>query len=57
MLSATGELAESEGIIVCPEGADAVPGLKELLEKAFLGLDWSVVLFKTGSGPRYPEIL
>lgn len=57
IISAIGELAESEGIFACPEGAATVAGLKKLLENGFVSLDESVVLFNTGSGLKYPEIL
>ena len=54
---AIGELAESEGIFACPEGAATVAGLKKLLESGFISLDESIVLFNTGSGLKYPDIL
>ncbi len=57
ILSAVGELAESEGIFACPEGAATVAGLRKLLENGLVSPDESVILFNTGSGLKYPEIL
>jgi threonine synthase len=57
ILSAIGELAESEGIFACPEGAATVAGLKRLLENGLVSPEENIVLFNTGSGLKYPEIL
>jgi len=57
ILSAISELAESEGIFACPEGAATVAGLRKLLKAGLVSPDERVVLFNTGSGLKYPEIL
>ncbi|MEC9308831.1 MAG: threonine synthase [Chloroflexota bacterium] len=49
MIDAMYELATTEGIIACPEGAATLVGLKHLLEDGFLKRDETIVLLNTGS--------
>ena len=55
--AATGELAALEGIFAAPEGAATLAGLRKLLDAGWLNPDERVVLFNTGSGLKYPEVM
>ena len=57
MVDAMYELASTEGIIACPEGAATLVGLKRLLRDGFLGADETIVLLNTGSGYKYLELI
>ncbi len=57
MLAAMREIARTEGIITAPEGGATLAGLLRLLEAGTLARDESVVLFLTGSGYKYIEVL
>jgi len=57
MIDAMYELATTEGIIACPEGAATLVGLKHLLEDGFLKRDETVVLLNTGSGYKYLDLI
>jgi threonine synthase len=46
-----------EGLFLCPEGAACIPALRRLLEQNRVRPDERVVLFNTGSGLKYLEIL
>jgi len=55
ILNAMSELASSEGILSCPEGAATVAGLKTLLDRQMIEPDGEVVLFNTGGFAVYSE--
>jgi threonine synthase len=57
MVDAMYELASTEGIIACPEGAATLVGLKRLLDQGFLGPDDTIVLLNTGSGYKYLDLI
>ncbi len=57
MVDAMYELASTEGIIACPEGAATLVGLKRLLRDGFLGAEETIVLLNTGSGYKYLELI
>ena len=57
MVDAMYELATTEGIIACPEGAATLVGLKKLLAQGVLGPDESIVLLNTGSGYKYLDLI
>lgn len=57
ILAGVSELAHEEGIIVCPEGAATWAGLKRLNDLKEVGAGDRIVLFNTGSGLKYPEVL
>ena len=57
MIDAMYELATAEGIFPAPEGAATLVGLKKLLDQKFLDPDESVVLFNTGSGYKYLDLI
>lgn len=57
MVDAMYELASTEGIIACPEGAATLVGLKRLLNQNFLGPDETIILLNTGSGYKYLDLI
>ena len=57
MIDAMYEMAGAEGIFPAPEGAATLVGLKRLLDQKFLDPDESVVLFNTGSGYKYLDLI
>ncbi len=46
-----------EGLFLCPEGAACIPALRRLVRENWLGPDETVVLFNTGTGLKYLELL
>ena len=57
MIAAMYEMATAEGIFACPEGAATLVGYKRLLAEGFLNHDETVVLFNTGSGYKYLQLV
>ncbi len=57
LLAAVGEIGSTEGIFPAPEGAACLPALKRLLQRGEVKPDESVVLFNTGSGLKYLDVL
>lgn len=57
IIQAVQEMAHLEGIFTCPEGAATLAGLKRLLVQGFLKSTETIVLFNTGSGFKYPELM
>ena len=57
MIDAMYELATAEGIFACPEGAATLVAYKRLLAEKFLSPDETVVLFNTGSGYKYLQLI
>ncbi len=57
MVQAMYEMAATEGIIACPEGASTLVGLKRLLSDGFIDADETVVLLNTGSGYKYMHLV
>lgn len=57
IIEAVQEIAHLEGILACPEGAATLAGLKHLLAQGFLNRTEKIVLFNTGSGLKYPELV
>ena len=51
------QLARLEGIVACPEGAATLAALPALLSRGVLRPEDSIVLFNTGSGMKYLEVL
>ena len=49
--------ASQEGILVCPEGAATLSAARKLLTQGFIAPDDRTVLFNTGSGYKYVEVL
>lgn len=46
-----------EGIMACPEGAATLAALHKLLDAKWLDRDETVVLYNTGTGLKYPELI
>jgi len=57
MLQAEREVAETQGILPCPEGGATWAALKKLTAEGRVKSSESIVLFNTGSGLKYPECL
>ncbi|MCC6349173.1 MAG: threonine synthase [Candidatus Eisenbacteria bacterium] len=55
LLDAMHELAGSEGVQACPEGAATLAALRQLRRSGEVGAAERVVIFDTGSGLKYPE--
>ncbi|MEW6093779.1 MAG: threonine synthase [Chloroflexota bacterium] len=53
ILSARAELARTEGLLACPEGAATLAGLRRLLTDGWLQKNETIVLFNTGAGLKY----
>ncbi len=46
-----------EGLFLCPEGAACVPALRRLLSAGWLGPRETVVIYNTGTGLKYLDVL
>ena len=57
MVAAMYELATAEGIFACPEGAATLVAYKRLIADGFLRRDETTVLFNTGSGYKYLQLI
>jgi threonine synthase len=57
MMQAQREMAETQGILPCPEGGATWAALKHLTAQGRVKPDDTIVLFNTGSGLKYPECL
>jgi threonine synthase len=57
MIDALRRLGETEGMLICPEGAACVAALPHLLDRGDIGRDERVLILNTGSGLKYPESL
>lgn len=51
------DVGQSEGLFVCPEGGAAVSGIRQLVEQGWIDKEEQVILFNTGSGLKYLDIL
>jgi threonine synthase len=54
---AVAELAQREGLFVCPEGASMLPALRALRDTNWIKAGEQVVLLNTGTGLKYPELV
>ncbi|HEY7098983.1 MAG TPA: threonine synthase [Terriglobales bacterium] len=57
IMEALRDLAQSEGVFAAPEGAASLAAYRKLLKRGFLKHDDKVVLFNTGSGLKYLDII
>jgi threonine synthase len=57
ILAATRHWAKTEGIFAAPEGAASLVAYQKLLTSNFFGEEDTVVLFNTGSGLKYLDVL
>jgi threonine synthase len=46
-----------EGILLCPEGAACIAAAAKLVQSGFIEPSNKVLLFNTGSGYKYSEVL
>jgi threonine synthase len=46
-----------EGLFLCPEGAACLPALRKLVKEGWIHPDEKVVVFNTGTGLKYLEVL
>ncbi len=51
------ELACEEGLFACPEGAATYGALKAMVRDGEIASDKRVVLFNTGSGLKYVDLI
>ncbi|MDE2702675.1 MAG: threonine synthase [Chloroflexi bacterium] len=56
LAGAVREMAEREGLLLCPEAAALLPALKSLLDSGAIDADERVVLLSTGNGLKYPHV-
>jgi len=57
IVEAVHEVAAKEGLFICPEGAATLVALKELLREKKVDANDSVLLYNTGAGMKYPEVV
>jgi len=57
MIHAMKDIARKEGVWMCPEGAATFASLPQLIESGFLDKDETVLLYNTGSGILYPDLI
>src|SRR5262249_45118093 len=57
LLAAQRQLARSEGIFVCPEGAACFAAVDTLRSAGWLRADETVVVLNTGAGMKYPDAI
>jgi threonine synthase len=57
ILEAARHWAKTEGVFAAPEGAASLVAYQKLLATEFFGPDDTVVLFNTGSGLKYLDVL
>jgi threonine synthase len=57
MMDALRQWARVEGVFGAPEGAAALAAYRKLRANAFFGADDTVVLFNTGSGLKYLDVI
>jgi threonine synthase len=57
MLEGVRELAQTEGLVISPEGGATLAALKRLLADGFVSGQETIVLFLTASGYKYVEVL
>ncbi len=57
LMAGVKELATNEGIFAAPEGGAALVAYKKLMDSGFLSKDDRVVMFNTGSGYKYIDLI
>ncbi len=57
ILDAVRNIARSEGLFVCPEGAATLAGLGQLADSGWIDRDEKVLLYNTGSGRKYSDLI
>ncbi|MCH2386458.1 MAG: pyridoxal-phosphate dependent enzyme, partial [Pedosphaera sp.] len=54
IVAAVAEMARSEGLLLCPEGAATYAAFKQELASGRIAADETVVLFNCATGLKYP---
>jgi threonine synthase len=49
------DFGRDEGLLLCPEGAACLAGVRRLLKQGWIGGSERIVVINTGSGLKYPE--
>jgi threonine synthase len=57
LVEAQARVARLEGIFACPEGGATLAALETLLAQGWVSPDAHIVLFNTGTGLKYPDVL
>jgi len=57
ILTSLRDWAKNEGVLLCPEGAAATAAYTHLLETGVLKPEHRVVLFNTGAGLKYTDVI
>jgi threonine synthase len=57
IMNALRQWARVEGVFAAPEGAAALAAYRKLRDSTFFGPDDTVVLFNTGSGLKYLDVI
>lgn len=57
ILTSMREVASREGIFACPEGAAAFAATRRLVEEGLVDRGETVVVFNTGSGLKYVDLV
>ena len=57
MVDAMYEISSDEGVVICPEGAATLVGLRQLLNNGLVSQDETVILLNTGSAYKYLELV
>ncbi len=57
IVAAVREIATKEGLFICPEGAATLVALRVLLREKKIGSKELILLFNTGAGIKYPEVV
>jgi threonine synthase len=57
ILNGVRQLGRYEGIFACPEGGAALAGLRQLVAQGWVDREERVVVFNTGSGLKYLDVL
>jgi len=57
LMADVSEIARLEGIFACPEGAATLSALRKMVDAGRVDHDDSVILFNTGSGLKYTDLL
>ncbi len=57
MVDAMYEISTDEGVVICPEGAATLVGLRQLLEQNAVSENETVIMLNTGSAYKYLELV
>jgi threonine synthase len=57
LVDAQMRMSRLEGVFACPEGGATLAALEALLEQGWVSPDERVVLFNTGTGLKYPDVV